>query len=204
MSLNIRKSERGDNSLLVGKRCYYKVPTICSQAKSMSKDNSLTSHTLLDGARMYAASADAINEKLPNSLHVISQCLGTSIELALKAFLRSHGYSEKQLRKLGHDLPTLLEQACERGLLDTGSRKFVLTVTGRNYKDRLFSYPENAIMNIIEPLRLRQIADELIREVYVYMYGLKKFEQSKQEQGLYISSEYVEEACTISWKCTNK
>jgi hypothetical protein len=170
----------------------------------MSTEDGLTDHTLLDGSQMYAASADAINERLPNSLHVLSDCLGTSIELALKAFLRSHGHNEKQLRKLGHDLPALLEQACSLGLNYTGSRNFVLSVTGHNYKDRLFSYPENSNMSIIMPWRLRQMADELIQEVYIHIYGREKYEQSKQEQGLHISSEYPKDICASNWKSPNK
>lgn len=45
-------------------------------------DGGLTAGTLIDGARMYAASADAVNNTYPNALHVLSHLLGTSIELA--------------------------------------------------------------------------------------------------------------------------
>lgn len=45
------------------------------------------SGTLIDGARMYAESADAVNDKYPNALHVLSHLLGMSTELALKAYL---------------------------------------------------------------------------------------------------------------------
>lgn len=170
----------------------------------MSTEDSLTAYTLLDGSQMYAASADAINEKLPNSLHVLSHCLGTSIELALKAYLRSKGHSEKQLRALGHDLVALLKEAYSLGLNYTGSRNFVLAVTGHNYKERLFSYPENANMNIIMPSRLRQMADELIREVYIHIYGSAQYEQSKNEQGLHISSKYPEDIYPNNWESPNK
>ena len=51
--------------------------------------------TLIDGARMYAASADAVNDKYPNALHVLSHLLGMSVELALKAYL-VHKHVEKK------------------------------------------------------------------------------------------------------------
>ena len=51
-------------------------------------DEGLTAGTLIDGARMYAASADAVNDQYPNALHVLSHLLGMSIELALKAYLK--------------------------------------------------------------------------------------------------------------------
>jgi hypothetical protein len=56
-------------------------------------DEGLTAGTLIDGARMYAASADAVNDQYPNALHVLSHLLGMSIELALKAYLKHAGCS---------------------------------------------------------------------------------------------------------------
>src|SRR5579872_252409 len=85
-------------------------------------EDSLTAGTLIDGARMYAASADAVNQRMPNSLHVLSHLLCTSIELALKAYLRNSGYTEKQLRRIGHDLRPLLDHAEKNGFTNTGSR----------------------------------------------------------------------------------
>lgn len=167
-------------------------------------DASLTPDTLLDGAQMYAASADAINEKLPNSFHVLSHCLAISIELALKAYLRSHGQTEKDLRTVGHDLAALLKEACSFGLDYTGSRNYVLSVAGHNYKKRLFSYPENGNIVVIMPWRLRQMADELIRVVFVHLYGCEKYEESKHEPGLQISSKYPEDICATNWKTPEK
>jgi hypothetical protein len=36
-----------------------------------AEDESLTAGTLVDGARMYAAAADAVNDSYPNALHVL-------------------------------------------------------------------------------------------------------------------------------------
>jgi len=148
---------------------------------------------------MYAAAADAVNDRLPNALHVLSHLLGTSIELALKAYLRHHGYSEKELRKLSHDLRQLLEHAQQKGLQKTGSRSFVLAVTGHNYRERLFVYPENGAMNVIMPWRLRQMANELIEEVFVEVHGQNEYDKLKDDPGLSVNSRYPEDVNASAW-----
>ncbi len=165
----------------------------------MSKEDSLTSGTLLDGARMYAAAADAVNDKLPNSLHVLSHLIATSIELALKAYLRHFEYTEKQLKKIGHDLKGLFDAACKIGFEYTGSRNFVLYVSGFNYSKRFFVYPEKGNMNIIMPWRLRQMADELIREVYSVIHGYEEYKKNSKEQGLFIDSSYPDDLDACKW-----
>jgi len=80
------------------------------------------------------AVADAINDPYPNALHVLSHTLGMAIELALKAFLVQHGSQEPDLRRLGHDLASLLREAEGHGLTATGSRHFRLAVLGKNYE----------------------------------------------------------------------
>jgi len=162
-------------------------------------EDTLTAGTLIDGARMYAASADAVNDKLPNTLHVLSYLLATSIELALKAYLRHRGYSEKQLRKIGHDLRKLMEHAEQKGLDKTGSRTFVLGVAGHNYSKRLFVYPEEGVMNIIMPRRLRQMANELITQIFITIKGEKAFEELKGAPGLCIQSEYPDDLDASGW-----
>ena len=118
---------------------------------TVSDDDKRFAHTLIDGARMYAAAADAVNDKLPNALHVLSHLLGMSAELALKAYLKNNGVSTKELRKFGHDLGVLYEKSQEFGLTYTGSRNFRLRVLGANYKERIFAYPEEAQLTIINP-----------------------------------------------------
>ena len=76
----------------------------------------LSAGTLIDDARMYAAAADAVNEKLPKALHVLSHLLGMSIEPALTAYLRHHGSSVRELKRLGHDLGAIYERAQQSGL----------------------------------------------------------------------------------------
>jgi hypothetical protein len=153
-------------------------------------EDTLTPGTLIDGARMYAAAADAVNDKLPNSLHVLSHLLGTSIELALKAYLCNAGYSEQELRKIGHDLAMLFNHAVDHGLEWTGSRSSVLQVVGHNYRQRLFVYPQRGMMSVIMPWCLRQMANELIEHSFIAIKGKAEFEAHKNEPGLCIESKY--------------
>jgi hypothetical protein len=115
---------------------------------------------------MYAACADAVNDSYPNALHVLSHMLGMSIELSLKAYLRLQGLSVKELRSLGHDLVESYNQGVKFGLTETGSRGFVMRVLSALYEKRAFAYPEEAVLGVIMPWRLRQMANELIDEVF--------------------------------------
>ena len=164
-----------------------------------ASDDSLTAGTLIDGARMYAAAADAVNDRLPNALHVLNHLLCTSIELALKAHLRHEGYEERQLRQLGHDLRELFLHCSKRGLDYTGSRSFVLGVAGHNYSERLFVYPEIRVMNTILPRRLREMCHELICEVFARVKGTEVLAALDNEPGLAIHSTYVEDLDVSAW-----
>lgn len=110
----------------------------------MCGDTLLTPGTLIDGARMYTAAADAVNDRYPNSMHVLSHLLGMAIELGLKAFLLNGGRTEQELRKFGHDLRRLLEECESLGLTETGSRHFrlaVLVQTTKNDSSRIQRKP---------------------------------------------------------------
>ena len=159
----------------------------------------LTPGTLIDGARMYAAAADAVNERYPNALHVLSHLLGMSIELALKAFLLNGGREERDLRKIGHDLRALLEQAEAQGLTGTGSRHYRISVLGANYEDRIFAYPSEALLTIILPSRLREIAQEVICEVFISVKGKDIFDEFRAEPGLSIKSVYPDDLEPSHW-----
>jgi hypothetical protein len=158
----------------------------------------LTKFTMFDGAKMYAAAADAVNDQMPNSLHVLSHLLCTSIELALKSFLLHVGYSEKQLRKIGHDLSKLLKATVDEGFYYTGSRNFVLTVSGELYKQKIFAYPENANMNIILPSRLRQMTNEILNEVSQTIFTDQEREKLSLK-GLSIESKYPDDINASEW-----
>jgi hypothetical protein len=159
----------------------------------------LTSGTLIDGARIYAAAADAINDRYPNALHVLSHNLGIAIELALKSFLVHHGLGERDLRRFGHDLSALFNEATRLGLTHTGSRNFRLNVLGVNYEKRIFAYPADGNLASIMPWSLRQVAHEIICEVFEAVKGSTVFEELKGEPGLAILSHYPEDLNPSHW-----
>ena len=165
----------------------------------MCGDTVLTPGTFIDGARMYAAGADAVNDRYPNSMHVLSHLLGMAIELGLKAFLLNGGRTEQELRQFGHDLRRLLEECESLGLTRTGSRHFRLAVLGANYEERQFAYPEEAVLNIIIPRSLREIANELIQEVFISVNGEKLFTELQSQPGLCIQSVYPEDVSASAW-----
>jgi hypothetical protein len=160
---------------------------------------SLTPGTLIDGARMYAAAADSVNDDYPNALHVLSHLIGMSIELALKAFLRHAGYKEQQLRDLGHNLAELLSKAETAGLTETGSRHFRLSVLGANYEERLFAYPQAAMLNVILPSGLRASANGIIQEVFLAIHGEAKLQELEDAPGLSIKSTYPDDIDAGAW-----
>ncbi len=164
-----------------------------------SANHPLTAETLLDGARMYAAAADAVNDRFPNAFHVLSHLLGMSIELALKAYLRQHGASESDLKRHGHDLKRLLDAAIAAGLNYSGSRNFVLTVTSEVYKHRVFAYPENGVVNAITPFRLRQMARELIEDAIVAIHGADELVRLRDAAGVVYASSFPEEIDPSRW-----
>jgi len=166
----------------------------------MSNNKQLSrASTLIDGARMYAASADAINEKNPNALHVLSHSLGMSVELALKAYLVLNSVTEKELRKLGHDLGSIYEKARELGLLYTGSRNFRLMVLGVNYQERIFAYPQEGNLVVINPKGLRELTHEIIIEVFSAIKGQEMLNKLIDQPGLAILSEYPESINASAW-----
>lgn len=162
----------------------------------------ITSGTLIDGARMYASAADAINDRYPNALHVLSHTLGMAIELALKAFLVHHGLIEKDLRRLGHDLPRLLREAEARGLTKTGSRHFRLSVLGAYYEERIFAYPAEGVLQVITPGNLREIAHEIIREVFEVVKGSTQLATLDGAPGLTVQSRYPDDFNASAWADT--
>jgi hypothetical protein len=168
--------------------------------KLRSRAVSVTSGTLIDGARMYAAAADAINDRYPNALHVLSHTLGVAIELALKAFLvHRRGLTEKDLRRLGHDLSALLRESEARGLTATGSRRFRLGVLGANYEERIFVYPSEGVLTIIMPASLREVAHEIILEVFESVKGPAQLQALNGGPGLAVQSRYPDDLDASGW-----
>ena len=153
---------------------------------------------------MYAAAADAINDRYPNALHVLSHTLGMAIELALKAFLVHHGLAERDLRRLGHDLAGLLKEAEARGLTSTGSRHFRLSVLGANYGNKIFAYPSEGVLTVILPASLREIAHQIICEVFEAVKGHQQFQALRGEPGLAVQSDYPDDVNASAWALSSR
>lgn len=159
----------------------------------------ITPGTLIDGARMYAAAADAVNDRYPNALHVLSHTLGMAIELALKSFLLQRGLTGKDIRRLGHDLARLLKEAEALGLTSTGSRHFRLNVLGAKYEERTFAYPVEGMLTVIMPRSLREIANEIIREVFETVKGSEQLVALDGAPGLVVQSRYPDDLNASAW-----
>lgn len=83
--------------------------------------NDLWPFTLIDGARSFAAIADAAVVRLglpetggPHYLTILF-LLSQAIESALKSYLLFHGVTEGELLKIGHNLPRVLARAESAG-----------------------------------------------------------------------------------------
>jgi hypothetical protein len=122
----------------------------------------------------------------------------------LKSFLVHGGRTERDLRALGHDLHRLLQEAESLGLTSTGSRHFRLAVLGANYEDRIFACPEDCTLNVILPCSLREVANGLVREVFLLVKGEEVFAQLQSEPGLCIGSSYPDDLDPSAWTVAAK
>jgi hypothetical protein len=88
-------------------------------ARSMAKDDRTNELGLFNFAEAYREAADILAIKRQKALRFdapIRYLFYHSIELYLKAFLRKHGLTVKQIRKLGHGFPGLCVACIKRGL----------------------------------------------------------------------------------------
>jgi hypothetical protein len=70
-------------------------------------------------ASEFTEAAKDLSSRDPDSISVPAYYLVThGVELSFKAFLRAHGYSVENLKKMGHDLKKLFKAAYKEGLFD--------------------------------------------------------------------------------------
>lgn len=74
-------------------------------------DDRLTSMGISNAARKFLDATKALRAKHTPIFTPAYFTICQSIELSLKAFLRGSGFSDKQLRKLGHDLIKALNES---------------------------------------------------------------------------------------------
>ena len=79
---------------------------------------------------------------------------GHSIELSLKAYLLTKGLSVANVKALGHDLDTLLAEACHHGLDDvaplTAKDKGRIAFVNEWYVIKRLEYPRSGWLPIVE------------------------------------------------------
>jgi HEPN domain-containing protein len=100
----------------------------------------LSSMGLPNAARKYLDAAEILRQ------HTKGVCMPAyfvacqGLELTLKACLRGCGLSEKQLRRLGHDLEKITERAfkeCPKGLIALSeTERVIVSLINMNYQDR--------------------------------------------------------------------
>jgi hypothetical protein len=83
-----------------------------------NKMDRLTSMGISRTARKFFEAAEILRSEKDKTFAPTYFCICQSIELSLKAFLRGSGYTDNDLRKIGHDLEESVGQARAAGLDD--------------------------------------------------------------------------------------
>lgn len=119
-------------------------------------------------AKDFSEAADIILEKKGESalFPPLYYLYGHSIELALKAFLRTRGRSLDDLKKLGHDIGKIYPKAMEAGLsaevsLTTGQAE-ALELFSSYYMNKEFEYIKTGYKKLPTTSVLRDAADALV------------------------------------------
>ena len=90
------------------------------------------------------------------------------LELTLKACLRGCGLSEKQHRKLGHDLEKIAERAfqeCPEGLVELSeTERVIVSLINMYYQDRDLQYTRSEYKELPELSTLLEVCERLWRE----------------------------------------
>lgn len=133
-------------------------------------DNDLWFFTLLDGARSFAAVADAAVARLgrpdasgPHYLTVLF-LLSQTIENALKSYLLIRGVTESELIKIGHHLPRVLARAetAEWRTLHPADRFLLKVIDGSYRSQRKLQYHRAGEMTLPLLRPVRELVHEYI------------------------------------------
>ena len=158
-------------------------------------DNDLWPQTLLDGARGCAAVSDAAVSRLgpisasDSQYLVIARLLAESIELALKAYLRLHGYSEAQLMRIRHNLPRVLDAAVRRGFPKPHPTDVqLLRLLDATYGPQKLRYPRAPPINLPILCPVRELASEYLVHSFLFLGGSPTLlgDRSAKARGLFI------------------
>ena len=145
---------------------------------------------LLQNGIGFAAAADAYAKAdQGREWFVLYFLLAQSLELTLKAFIVNQGTTERQLRRIGHDLTGALERAdlaivpplsaIERPSIDLPSRW---------HSEQLTRYPLMQGYAIPRPRIVREMLAKVIESVYVAVWDRSTLERDRaSERGLGLS-----------------
>jgi hypothetical protein len=104
--------------------------------------------------------------------------IGTGTECALKAFAVLRGTSEKTLRKWGHNLAPALEFAEGHALplKLTDLERGAIQLLNESHVSKLTTFPLVKGYAIPRPQIVRSVLDELIRAVFISIWGPDRYE----------------------------
>jgi hypothetical protein len=141
-------------------------------------------------AREYLEAAKLVGGGVPEKLvSPTYYLLGLSIELSFKAFLAAEGESKRRLRRIGHDLPGLMQAATAKGLpplehLDVLVRHLMTINTDHNLR-----YPAGQILSILRFEQASQITADLyqvINDNVMLAYLRARISYLQDYQGKYV------------------
>ena len=127
----------------------------------------------MERAREYLIALEILAEHLSKSiLPPIGLIASQAIELGLKAFLLNKGWTESEVKKVGHNLEKLWKEATKAGLRINGEHKFSVDVLSLSHDAPfLFRYPQDKVaVAITEPavlcLAVKAIIDSVEDKIF--------------------------------------
>lgn len=132
---------------------------------------------LSNAARKYLDAAEILQRNTKGVCMPAYFVACQGLELTLKACLRGCGSSEKQLRKLGHDLEKITERAfeeCPKNLITLSETdRVIVSMVNMYYEDRDLQYTRSEYKEFPELSPLLEVCERLWR-------GTRKFCVEKQ------------------------
>jgi hypothetical protein len=153
---------------------------------------------LLNQAIQCAAAADAYSAVTHGEDWFVHYLLiGTGIECALKAFGILRGATEKTLRTWGHNLAPAREfaEAHDLPLKLTDTQRSAIKLLNENHVSKVTTFPLLRAYAIPRPQIIRGVLDELIRAVFVSIWGPDRYEYDRtRTAGMSIAPDAIEPA----------
>jgi hypothetical protein len=137
---------------------------------------------LLNQAIQCAAAADAYSAVTRGEEWFVHYLLiGTGIECALKAFAILHQTPDKKLRAWGHNLARALEfaEAHDLPLALTDMQRSAIQLLNESHVSKVTTFPLVKGYAIPRPQIVRGVLDELIRAVFVSIWGQDRYEYDR-------------------------